>query len=169
MPTLPSQALVAFIIECDNEFEHRMPHRTTNHGSTAGSRHAPWLVSMAMWSNCMQYVAEEGVTVGRLEGLARTPSPPVGMERWGYLVVKPDPADPRPKPPRSAWVVRPTVAGRKAQDVWRSLFGVVEQRWRARFGPGEIDRLRETLWALIRQFDVALPGLSPNLGIRLVQ
>jgi hypothetical protein len=49
LPTLLSHALVAFTIEFDNEFEHRVPHRTTNHGST-GSRSSPWLVSMVMWS-----------------------------------------------------------------------------------------------------------------------
>jgi hypothetical protein len=38
LPTLLSQALVAFITEFDNEFERRMPHRTTNHGSTSGAR-----------------------------------------------------------------------------------------------------------------------------------
>ena len=29
LSTLLSQALVAFTIEFDNEFEHQMPHRTT--------------------------------------------------------------------------------------------------------------------------------------------
>jgi hypothetical protein len=50
LPALVSQALVAFIIEFDDEFERRMPHRTTNHGSTPGAHDAPWLVSMAMWA-----------------------------------------------------------------------------------------------------------------------
>jgi hypothetical protein len=63
LPTLLSQALVAFTIEFDNEFEHRMPHRTTNHGSTnhgskRGSRQDPWLVSLVMWSNCMRFAGE---------------------------------------------------------------------------------------------------------------
>jgi hypothetical protein len=51
LPSLLSHALVAFTIEFDNEFEHQVPHRTTNHGSTPDSRHAPWLVSMVMWSS----------------------------------------------------------------------------------------------------------------------
>src|SRR5580658_808460 len=34
LSALLSQALVAFTIEFDNEFEHQAPHRTTNHGLT---------------------------------------------------------------------------------------------------------------------------------------
>src|SRR5277367_944777 len=83
--TLLSQVLVAFTIEFDNEFEHQMPHRTTNHQSAAGTRQGPWLVSMAMWSNCMQFVGEGGVTIVELERLARTKTNLNGMERWGYI------------------------------------------------------------------------------------
>jgi hypothetical protein len=42
LSALLSQVLVALTIECDNEFERQMPHRTSNYGSTAG-RDAPWL------------------------------------------------------------------------------------------------------------------------------
>jgi len=73
LPALLSHALVAFTIEFDNEFEHQMPHRTTNHGSSAGMRHAPWLVSMVMWSNFMQFVGEEGTTVRELQRRLKMP------------------------------------------------------------------------------------------------
>ena len=89
------------------------------------------------------------------------------MERWGYIVVEPDPADSRPKPPRSDWVIRATAEGRKAQEVWRPLFGVIEKRWQARFGKDEIDQLRESLWALVSQIDVELPDCLPILGYGL--
>ena len=56
LPTLLSQALVAFTIEFDNEFEHKMPHRTTKHSSGYG----PWLVSMAMYLNCRRFVGDDG-------------------------------------------------------------------------------------------------------------
>lgn len=121
LPTLLSHALAAFTIECDNEFERRMPHRTTRYGATAGARHAPWLVSLVMWSNCLRFVGEEGASVRALERRARTRTNLAGMQRWGYIVVEPDPADSRPKPPRSDWVVRATPAGRKVQQVWRPL------------------------------------------------
>ena len=72
LPTLLSQSLVAFTIEFDNEAEHRMPHRTTRYNDP-GLR-GPWLVSMAMWLNCMQYLTGEPVPVSELEQRARTPS-----------------------------------------------------------------------------------------------
>jgi hypothetical protein len=40
LSALLSQVLVAFIIECDNEYERQMPHRTSDHGSMAGPRAA---------------------------------------------------------------------------------------------------------------------------------
>jgi DNA-binding MarR family transcriptional regulator len=166
LPALLSQALVAFIIEFDNEFEHQMPHRTTNHSKT-GSRDGPWLVSMAMWSNCMRFVPDEGVPVGKLEELARTPTNLNGMERWGYIVVAPDPADGQAKSPRSQWLIRATPQGRMAQQVWQPLFEVIENRWRARFGKDEIQRLRDSLWALAGQFDARLPDCLPILGYGL--
>ncbi|HUI41794.1 MAG TPA: MarR family winged helix-turn-helix transcriptional regulator [Terriglobia bacterium] len=167
LPTLLSQALVAFTIEFDNEFERQMPHRTTNLRSAAGSRQGPWLGSLAMWSNCMKFVGKDGVRVGELEDLARTKTNLNGMERWGYIVVEPDPADTRPKPPPRDWVVRATAGGRRAQEVWRPLFGVIEKRWQARFGEDELGRLREALRALISRFDVELPECLPILGYGL--
>jgi DNA-binding MarR family transcriptional regulator len=151
LSTLLSQVLVAFTIEFDNEFERRMRHRTTR-GMAAGSRHGPWLTSLVMWLNLMQHVRDEGVTVGELQRLARIAKLPLeAMERWGYIVVAPDPSDVRPKPPRRDWVVRPTAAGRKAQEVWLPLFDVIEERWLARFGGDEIGKLRESLDARRRR------------------
>jgi DNA-binding MarR family transcriptional regulator len=115
----------------------------------------------------MRFVGEEGVTVGELENLARTETNVNGMERWGYIVVEPDPADRRPKPPRSSWVIHATPKGQKAQEKWRPLFGVIETRWEERFGEGGIGQLRESLWALISQFDVELPDCLPILGYGL--
>jgi DNA-binding MarR family transcriptional regulator len=167
LPTLLSHALVAFTIEFDNESEHQMPHRTTDHGSTPGSLHAPWLVSLAMWDNCMRFVGEQGVRVSELEGLARTATNLKGMERWGYVVVEPDPADSRPKPPRRDWLIRATPGGRTAQEIWRPLFGTIEKRWLARFGKEEVGHLRESLWALISKIEIELPDCLPILGYGL--
>jgi DNA-binding MarR family transcriptional regulator len=167
LSALLSHALVAFTIEFDNEFERQMPHRTTKHGSTAASPHAPWLVSLVMWSNCMRFVGDQGVRVRELENLARTPTNLNGMERWGYVVVRPDPADSRSQPPRSDWVIRATPAGRKAQQIWRPLFATIDKRWQARFGKAEIDRLGESLRALARQVGRELPDCLPILGYGL--
>jgi DNA-binding MarR family transcriptional regulator len=163
LPTLLSQTLVAFTIEFDNEFEHRMPHRTTNHGSISAHSGGLWLVSLAMWSNCMQFLVGKDLTVAALRDTARTMTNLNGMERWGYIVVQPDPNDNRPKPPRSAWLVHATPKGRLAQQVWHPLFEVIEERWHERFGRVEVMRLRELMYALIRQIDIALPDCLPIL------
>ena len=158
---------MAFTIEYDNEFEHQMPHRTTRHGSTAGARHAPWLVSMAMWANCMQYVPDDGVSFRELARRARIANASMRMVLtrmsgwWGYVVVEPDPADRRPKPPRPDWLVRPTQGGRRAQEVWRPPAAVIEQRWRERSGHDQIDQLRGSLSAVTGQLEVDLPEYLP--------
>jgi DNA-binding MarR family transcriptional regulator len=162
-----SWALIAFIIEFDNEFERRMPHRTTRHGSTGGLAHPPWLVSMAMWAHCMRHVPPDGIAAGELarrSGLSAKGLQTVVKrmsEWWGYLSVAPGPAAAGTKPPRSAWLVRPTSAGRQAQDVWEPLTGVIEDRWRDRFGHGETEQLRAALHGVVSQFGTALPDFLP--------
>jgi DNA-binding MarR family transcriptional regulator len=161
LPTLLSHALVAFTIEFDNEFEHQVPHRTTNHGSTTRSHPVPWLVSMVMWSNFMRFVDEEGTTVGELQHRLRMPTKNMRTwltrlgEWWGYIVVKP-----------SAMVI-PTPGGRKAMEIWRTLDRLIEKRWRERFGQDTIDHLREALVTIVSQIEVALPDGLPILGYGL--
>jgi DNA-binding MarR family transcriptional regulator len=172
LATLLSHALVAFTIEFDNEVEHQLPHRTTNHGATpnvaSGLLYRPWLVSLAMWANCMQFVGEQGIRVNELEQLAGTPSNLNGMERWGYITIAPDPDDKRAKPRRSDWVIRATPAGRMAQEIWRPLFGVIEQRWAARFGAARLARLRKSLQGLVDKLNADLPDCLPILGYGLI-
>lgn len=167
LSALLSQTLVAFTIEFDNESEHRLPHRTTNHGSTPGDGSKPWLGSMVMWLNCMRFVGDEGVRVGELEKLARTPTNLKGMARWGYIIVRPHPADKRPKPPARDWLILPTAGGRMARDISRPIFDEIEKRWEKRFGEEETGRLRQSLRALDAQFDVDLPDCLPILGYGL--
>ena len=113
--TLLSQALIAYTVEFDNEAEHRLPHSTTDHDSTSGADCAPWLVSMAMWWNCMRFVSDEGVTVRELQRLARTATNLDGMRRWGYIRIDPSTAGKAKKQPRQDAVLRPTAGGRMAQ------------------------------------------------------
>jgi hypothetical protein len=80
VPARLSQVLTAFIIECDNEFEHRMPHRTTRFGSAGDLARPPWLVSMAMWANCLRLVPADGIAAGELARRAR-------LERHGMDLV----------------------------------------------------------------------------------
>jgi DNA-binding MarR family transcriptional regulator len=164
LPTLLSQGLVAFTIEFDNEAEHQIPHWTTDYSARVGSwRKGLWLVSLAMYANCMQFVPEEGIRAVDLVRRARTRTNFRGMVRWGYITVKRDPTDTRPKPPRAEWIVRATEAGQNAQKIWRPLFTAIEKRWQERFGKDAIERLREALIALLNQIDLDLPDCLPIL------
>ena len=161
LAALLSFALVAFTIEFDNEAERRLPHRTTDFGSSSAM--GVWLGSMVLWFNCMRWVPEEGIAVREVERRARTVTNWDGMRRWGYIFFAPDPNDNRPKPPHSALLVRPTSKGRIAQEVWKGLVPAIEERWRRRFGGETIDALRSALAAVVSQLDADLPDCLPIL------
>jgi len=155
--TLLSRALVAFTIEADNEAEHLMPHRTTDHG--AGPRGSgPWLTSLAMYENCLRYLGDgEPRTIGELTSLARTGTNIDGMRRWGYLTVAAGARD----------VLQATEAGRRASEVWAPLPALTETRWRDRFGDAQLSSLRDALSALAGHLDPALPDCLPILRYAL--
>jgi hypothetical protein len=132
LPALLSAVWVAFTVELDNEFEHRMP----DHRIAGRIGDGPYLVSVAMWANCLRYVTEAGVTVAEVARLARTHANLDGMRRWGYVTL--DRGGP-------STVMRLTPAGRRANDTWSPLPEEIEQRWRGRFGAAAIDRLRAAL------------------------
>jgi DNA-binding MarR family transcriptional regulator len=161
LSTLLSSALVAYTIEFDNESEHRMAHRTTNHASS-GPRDRPWLGSLVLWSNCMEHVGPDGVTVGEMRRLARTDTNLAGMQRWGYIVVETDSTAKKAKPGPGS-LVRSTSGGRRAQEVWRPLFGVIDERWQARFGQDSVGSLTASMRAVAEQLDQALPDCLPIL------
>ena len=151
LPTLLSFALVAFTIEIDNEFEHQLPHRTAT-GPCAKSGRGPWLTSFAMWSNFMQYVVPQGVPLADLKAMARMTNL-AGLTRWGYITVEPNETGEE--------VVRPTTAGRSAQQIWRPLVATIEQRWTARFGAEATVALRDALRTIADQLDAELPRFVP--------
>jgi DNA-binding MarR family transcriptional regulator len=158
LPTLLSRLLIAFTIEFDNEAEHRLEHRTTV-GAAGGTGRGPWLVSQAMWANFMQFVGGDGVPLHEVDDLARITNL-AGLQRWGYITLGPDPADGRPAP-RGDWIVRPTRAGRRAQEMWEPLAGIIEDRWRARFGGPAITAMRDALQAPATQLGAGLPRYLP--------
>jgi hypothetical protein len=160
---LLSHAFVAFTIEVDNAYEASVLHRTTRAGGSKGA----WLTSAAMWWTCLRYVDENGVSVGELFRLARTPTNLHGMQRWGYVTVGPDPPARAVKQPKSGWLVRATTRGVRARAVWPPLFGEIEERWRTRHGARPIAELRDALGRLIAHFGVALPDCMPILGYGL--
>ncbi len=166
LSALLSQALVAFTIECDNEAEHGLPHRTSDHGPSRQGD-GPWLTSLAMWENCMRYVTGEPITVAELEVRARTGTNLDGMRRWGYITIDGTARKVYRGRPGPDAVLRATAAGRRAHEVWWSLPGLVEQRWRDRFGPDQVGRLRTALIAVAGQLDPGLPDCLPILGATL--
>jgi len=78
---------------------------------------------------------------------------------WGYLVIG-ERAEENPLD----WIIRPTPGGRNALQVWRPLTGLIEERWRQRFGADPIDGLFHALRALADQLDPDLPDYLPILG-----
>jgi DNA-binding MarR family transcriptional regulator len=176
LPTLLSQALVAFTIEFDNEFEHQTPHQITKAASKKSGiarTDAPWLVSLAMWALFLRFVPERGITVRELLYAANLDKKTLRnwLVRlsgwWGYLTIAPDLASSPVMPPPGDWIVRPTPGGLKALRVWRPLFGVIETRWRERFGVKTIDQLRDSLGTIVGKLDLKLPEYLPILGYGL--
>jgi hypothetical protein len=134
-----SAAFVAFVVECDDAAEARR-----------GDRKRPWLVSLAMWRNCMEWLPAEGLTVAELTAAARTETDLNGMVRWGYVTVEGDgqrrSASGRP---RQEAVVRPTGRGARAQGIWDGVPEGVEAAWGARLGADAVAELRAALVALV--------------------
>ena len=160
LSALLSQVLVAFVIEFDNEFEHLVPHRTTNHGATGGTG-SPWLVSMAMWVQLMRFVPDEGIPAKELYRLTGLSTKAFRMllirmsKWWGYVSV-------------SRLFVRPTPGGLKALQTCRSLTAVIEKRWRERFGQDQMDQFRDAMQSVLRKFAVNYPDYLPILGYELL-
>jgi DNA-binding MarR family transcriptional regulator len=173
LPTLLSHALVAFIIEFDNEFEHRTPHRTTRYGATPGSHRAPFLLSMVIWSGFLRFVPDEGISVGEFQHASQLPRKNLRIwlarmsEWWGYVTLEPSTTEDRSAKGSAGWVIRPTPGGRKALECWRPLTGVIEERWQARLGRDAVEKLRDSLSALVSKFEVDLPDFLPILGYGL--
>ena len=167
LSALLSQALVAFTIEFDNEAEHRLPHRTTDHGASVHGDGA-WLVSLVIWENCLRHVTDQPITVGELETRARTGTNLDGMRRWGYITIDGTARKIHKGRPGPDAVLRATAAGLRAREVWLPLPGLIEQRWRERFGAGQVDRLRESLVTVASQLDPGLPDCLPILGAALL-
>jgi DNA-binding MarR family transcriptional regulator len=151
-----SQLLVAYIIECDNEFEHRIQHRSASQGRGVGT--GPWLTSMAMWANFLRYLPPDGAERGALEPLIRMTNL-AGMQRWRYVDIEPAEGQPAVKD-----VVRPTRAGRETQRLWPQIVDEVEARWETRFGRSAIDALRTELDAVAEALGRRWPDLPPVLG-----
>jgi DNA-binding MarR family transcriptional regulator len=118
---------------------------------------------MVMWLKFMRFVPPGGIIVGefqRRSGLADKAMRTwlTRMSKWwGYVSVEP-----------ATEVVRPTSGGRKALETWQPLTGIIEDRWRERFGKDTIDRLRDSMQSLVERFDGDLPDHLLILGYDLL-
>jgi hypothetical protein len=90
------------------------------------------------------------------------------MRRWGYITIDGTARKIHKGRPGPDAVLRATAAGLRAREVWLPLPGLIEQRWRERFGAGQVDRLRESLVAVASQLDPGLPDCLPILGAALL-
>jgi DNA-binding MarR family transcriptional regulator len=84
-----------------------------------------------------------------------------GLQRWGYITIEPPAGEVLNKAPQPAAVVRVTPAGRGAQDVWRALPAVIEERWHARFGSPTVDQLTAALSAVYAALPFDPPAFLP--------
>ena len=170
LSALLSQALVAYTIEFDNEAEHRLPHRTTDHGAS-GQATATRRPGWCRWS-C-------GRTACGTSPTSRSPSansrPARAPERtWmacGAGAISPSTAPPG-RSTRAAQVRPPSCAppplGCGRARCGLPLLDLIEQRWRERFGAVQVDRLRESLVTVVSQLDPGLPDCLPILGAALL-
>ncbi len=156
LSALLSQVLIAFTIELDREVN--LTRTTASVGTTAPS--------LAMWSNVLRFVGEQGVDKRRLPALSGVSKSVIHtmvacLERHGWVVVEPGPSDNRAK------IIRLTARSRKLRKVWQPLLADVEMHWEKRFGKDEIEKLRESLEAVVGQLDNELPHYPmamPNRG-----
>jgi hypothetical protein len=160
-----SQVLVAFAIEFDNEFELQLQRTYAR----------PFLTSIVMWSNVMQYVPENGVSIEEVACRGRLLTKPLtslvgGLERWGYLSVDEDPRDgfvsPRPgfgsaRGLKATSVLFPSMTGELAQRLWAPLVPEVEQRWTERLGDESVEHLREALASVLGSVGLLMPTFLP--------
>jgi hypothetical protein len=173
LSALLSQTLVAFTIELDNEFERQM-----GEAGCPGAR-----LSLVVWTNLIRFLADGAIPVRELTSRALGPQERVKLqlgclERWGFVALQTDAADNRTVPSRArkqndreqrrdGWgsgrairadcLVHLTAKGLTAAKTWQPLTLAIERRWRARFGDEVIDRLRESLQAVVAKRDVELP------------
>jgi DNA-binding MarR family transcriptional regulator len=159
LSTSLSQALVAYTIELDNEFERRFVE------SGGGAR----VTSFVMWSGILRFV-DEGITVGELVDAVGLPKARVlsrlgGVERWRYVSFGPRTAGKREgyggaRGAKDDWVVRLTPTGERAAAIWPGLPGEIERRWHDRFG-APLDDLVGASRAVQERIDVDLPEYLP--------
>jgi hypothetical protein len=115
-----------------------------------------------MWANYLRLVPPGGAPLRELAGPSGVPKLS-GLQRWGYVTLRPPAGEGGPPRPGS-WVVELTPFGRQAAAIWPDLPGLVEARWRERFGSHVVDALLSALTPLA---DPTVPRSPVVLGYGL--
>ena len=133
LPALLSKVLAAFAIDYERER----------------------LGSLATASRFLQFVDDDGTTLGRasVSGVNGTGKSP--LERHLVVVVEPG------RPSDMNRRVHLTPKGKRARDSYPHLVMEIERNWRSRYGADHLMNLRTTLESLDRDFDAGLPDY-PN-------
>ena len=166
LSALLAQALVAYTIEFDNEFEQRVPHITTVGHGGRGEWPGPWLTSQAMWTNFIRYIGDKGTPVRDIQAMACLSEPSIKsrlhhLEWWRYLTFAPAPDETRAKPRYRDQLVHLTPEGQRARDEWKPLNALIDKRWRTRFGKATTDELTTSLRTIVSGGRDDLPDYLP--------
>lgn len=166
LSALLSQALVAFTLEVDNEFEMGMKSEGYDGIS----------LSLVLWLSVFQFIDDGGLTVRELSRAAVVAESTLKfklgcLERWRFIELEFDPIGETSgrrdgwgsgRGIRSSWIVRLTPRGDAAKGVWPPLTGRVERRWENRFGSEAMAEMRGVLQQLVDSRDLDLPLFLPS-------
>src|SRR5579875_3888394 len=138
LPALLSRALIAFTKEFDGKL---------------ASGGAP---SLAMWSNVLRFVGNQGIGQRELPGLSGVSKSAVQslvacLERHGWIAIGSDPLDQR------ARIIRLTPRDRRLSMTWEHAVMGVEKDWQNLFGKEHLDKLRDALEVISEQIEPGLP------------
>ena len=117
-------------------------------------------ISLPISANTLRVLGAAGIRVRDLPALTgvskEANSMAVGfLERHGCVVLEPDPSGARGK------VIRLTGKGQRAQDKYRGLLRVAEERWERQFGSDVLARLRASLEQVLGDSALLRQGMRP--------
>jgi len=162
LSALLSQALVAYTVELDGEFERRMLAMPSR-----GAR-----LSLVVWLNLLRFLVDGPVSVGTLASrtlAGEQVKHPLGcLERWRLILLQPGKRDGfgSGRAIRADWPVQLTASGQMAISIWPDLIEEIDARWSKRFGDGA-SQLRAALEAIERHIDLELPQGLPSAILKL--